>query len=140
MGEYGLNAALAGYFAVPVVLVTGDQTACAQARELLGQDLETVAVKEAVSRVAAKNLHPSKVRPLIIEAARRALAKKRQPFVLPPPITLRLALTRSSQAERCALMPDVKRISPRVVEFTHDDFAVLFKAFQVLLTLANGNW
>lgn len=137
VGEYGLNAALAGYFGVPVALITGDQTACAQAKELLGEDLETVAVKEAVGRVAAKNTHPAKLYPMIRAAAERALKKKRAPFVAKPPITLRLGLARSSQAERCALMPNVKRVAPRVIEFTHDDYAVLFNAFRALLVLAD---
>ncbi|MCL4489462.1 MAG: M55 family metallopeptidase [Chloroflexi bacterium] len=137
MGEYGLNAALAGYFGVPVALIAGDQTVCGQAKELLGEDLETVVVKEAVGRVAAKNLHPTRVRDLICAAAERALKKRREPFVIRPPITLRLGLARSIQAERCLLMPDVKRVSPRVVEFVHSDYATIFNAFQVLLTLAD---
>ncbi len=137
VGEYGINAALAGYFGVPVVLLTGDEVVCAQAKELLGQDLETVVVKQAVGRVAAKNLHPTRVHEMIREAADRALKKKRDPFVFKPPITLRLALARTSQADRCALMPDVERVSPRVVEYTHDDYAVLFKAFYALLILAD---
>jgi len=29
-GEYGLNAAVAGHFSVPVILVSGDRTACSQ--------------------------------------------------------------------------------------------------------------
>src|SRR5678815_648506 len=29
-GEYGLNAALAGHFAVPVIMASGEQTACKQ--------------------------------------------------------------------------------------------------------------
>jgi D-amino peptidase len=136
-GEYGLNAGLAGYFGVPVALLTGDQTACAQAKELLGEDLETVVVKEAVGRVAAKNIHPTRVHEMICAGAERALRKKRAPFVWKSPMTLRLALARSSQAEQCVLMPDVKRVAPRVVEFTHTDYAVLFNAFRALLTLAN---
>ena len=137
VGEYGLNAALAGYFGVPVALMTGDQTACAQAKELLGADLETVVVKQAMGRVSAKNLHPTKVHALIRDAAERAVKQKRAPFVLKPPVTLRLALTRSSQAERCLLMPNVKRVAPRVVELTHDDYAILFNAFRALLVLAD---
>ncbi len=137
VGEYGINAALAGYFGVPVVLVTGDQVVCEQAKELLGPDLETVAVKQAVGRVAAKNIHPSRVHEMIRAAAERALTKRREPFVFKPPITLRLALARTSQADRCTLMPEVKRIAPRVVEYTHDDYAVLFKAFYALLILSD---
>jgi D-amino peptidase len=139
VGEYGLNAALAGYFGVPVVLITSDQTACAQAKELLGADLETVVVKEAMGRAAAKSLHPTKVHALIRDAAARAVAsrKKRAPFTFKSPITLRLALARSSQAERCLMMPNVKLISPRVVEFTHADYAVLYNAFRALMVLAD---
>ncbi len=137
VGEYGINAALAGYFGVPVVLLTGDQTACAQTKELLGEDLETVAVKEALGRVAAKNIHPTRAREMIRAAAERAVKKKRAPFTFKPPVTLRLSLARSTQAEQCMLMPDVKRVAPRVVEFTHEDYAVLFNAFQALLALAN---
>ncbi|HEX7588438.1 MAG TPA: M55 family metallopeptidase [Anaerolineae bacterium] len=139
VGEYGLNAALAGYYGVPVVLITGDQTACAQAKELLGADLETVEVKQALGRVSAKNLHPTKAHALIRAAAERALVSrsKRAPFVLQAPITLRLALARTTQAERCTLMPNVKRVAPRVVELTHDDYAVLFNAFRGLLVLAD---
>jgi D-amino peptidase len=98
--------------------------------------LETVVVKQAVGRTAAKNLHPERVREMIRAAAARALKRKREPFVLRPPITLRLALGRTSQAERCALMPSVKRIAPRVIEYSHDDSAALFDAFYVLLSLA----
>lgn len=141
VGESGLNAALAGYFGVPVVLLTGDQTACAQAKELLGADLETVTVKEATGRVSAKNLHPTQVHALIRDAAERAVAarQKRAPFVVKPPVTLRLALTRSTQAERCLLMPNVTRVAPRVVELTHADYAVLFNAFRGLLVLADAH-
>ena len=137
VGETGLNAALAGYFGVPVALVTGDQTVCAQAKELLGDDLEVAVVKEAVGRVAAKNLHPTKAQALIRAAAERAVKKAREPFTFKAPLTLRLALARSSQAERCLLMPNVKLVSPRVVEFKHEDYAVLFNAFRGLLILAD---
>lgn len=139
VGETGLNAALAGYFGVPVVLLTGDQTACAQARELLGADLETVEVKQAVGRAAAKNLPAAKAHALIRAAATRAVAqcKQRAPFTFQSPITLRLALARSSQADRCLLMPDVKLVAPRVVEFTHTDYAVLYNAFRALMVLAD---
>ncbi len=36
-----------------------------------------------------------------------------------------------------ARLPDVKRIAPRVVEFTHADYAAVFNAFRVLLTLGS---
>ncbi len=138
VGESGVNAALAGYYGVPVALFTGDQTGCAQARDLLGADLEFAVVKEALGRHTANSLHPTRAHELIRAAAARALTTKRAPFVLRAPITLRLALTRSLQAERCALLPGVTRVSGTVVEYAHDDYATLFDAFQVLLVLAES--
>jgi D-amino peptidase len=53
MGEIGSDAALCGYHGVPVGLVAGDRAACEEAQALLGE-VETVAVKEGVSRSAAR--------------------------------------------------------------------------------------
>src|SRR5512143_1801552 len=53
VGEIGINAALAGAFGVPVVLVSGDAATAAEARALLGDSVRTVVVKEAVSRDSA---------------------------------------------------------------------------------------
>src|SRR6058998_2802826 len=50
VGETGINAALCGTWACPVVLVTGDRATCAEASELLGAGLTTVAVKEGLGR------------------------------------------------------------------------------------------
>src|SRR3990172_3833258 len=36
-GEIGLNAAVCGHFGVPVIMISGDQTACAEAVETLGE-------------------------------------------------------------------------------------------------------
>ena len=66
-GEYGLNAAVAGHFGVPVIMVSGDQTACAQATELLG-NMETAVVKQATGRFAAECLSPQAAQELIATA------------------------------------------------------------------------
>ncbi len=47
-GEFGINAAIAGHFGVPVTLVTGDEKAVAQTQELLGQQVLGVAVMQAI--------------------------------------------------------------------------------------------
>jgi D-amino peptidase len=47
VGETGINAALCGTWDCPVLLVSGDQAACREGRELLGEGLVTVQVKES---------------------------------------------------------------------------------------------
>ncbi|HJQ49679.1 MAG TPA: M55 family metallopeptidase [Gaiellaceae bacterium] len=74
VGETGINAALCGHWGVPVVLVTGDRAVCAEGRELLGERLTTVEVKEGLGRFSARMLTPSRARELIEEAAKKALS------------------------------------------------------------------
>ena len=62
-GEIRLIAGLAGSIGVPVALVTGDEAACAEARVLLGDDLETVEVKKGIDRYSAEVLPPARPRP-----------------------------------------------------------------------------
>ncbi|HET8752532.1 MAG TPA: M55 family metallopeptidase [Gaiellaceae bacterium] len=74
VGETGINAALCGHWGVPVVLVTGDRAVCKEARELLGEGLTTVEVKEGIGRFSARMKTPRHARELIEEGARQALS------------------------------------------------------------------
>jgi D-amino peptidase len=74
VGETGINAALCGHWGVPVVLVTGDRAVCTEAKELLGDGLTTVEVKEGLGRFSARMQTPTRARELIEEGARKALA------------------------------------------------------------------
>lgn len=52
VGETAINAALCGTWSCPVLLVTGDQASCDEARALLGAGLTTVAVKRGLGSVS----------------------------------------------------------------------------------------
>jgi D-amino peptidase len=74
VGETGINAALCGHFGCPVLLVTGDDAVCAEAKELLGDGLTTVTVKQGLGKFSARNLTPKRARELIEAGAKHALA------------------------------------------------------------------
>jgi len=74
VGETGINAALCGHFGVPVLLVTGDRAVCNEGKQLLGDGLTTVEVKEGLGRFSARMKTPQRARELIEEGARNALA------------------------------------------------------------------
>ena len=74
VGETGINAALCGTFDCPVVLVTGDDAVCREGRELLGEGLTTVAVKQGLGRESARNIAPKRAREMIEDGAKRTLA------------------------------------------------------------------
>jgi D-amino peptidase len=75
VGETGINAALCGTWNCPVLLVTGDEATCREARSLLGDGLTTVAVKSGIGRNSARSLAPQRARQLIEDGARRALER-----------------------------------------------------------------
>ncbi|MFL5918452.1 MAG: M55 family metallopeptidase [Gaiellaceae bacterium] len=73
VGETGINAALCGQWNCPVLLVTGDDAVCREARELLGEGLTTVAVKKGLGSFSARQFPAQKARELIEDGAKRAL-------------------------------------------------------------------
>jgi D-amino peptidase len=137
VGETGINAALAGSFGVPVVLVTGDRATTEEARALLG-DIETVTVKEGVSRSAARCLHPTVAQERIYQAAERALALTVSPFVVTPPITLQVVFQRAGHAERAALLPGSRPLDGRTVEWRGEDMVAVYRAFEAMAVLASS--
>ena len=101
VGETGINAALCGTFECPVLLVTGDAAVCREARELLGDRLATVPVKQGLGRFSARNIPPVRARELIEEGARNALADL---SVVPPydpgkPCEIEVEYSRSNLVE-----------------------------------------
>src|SRR3954464_13094844 len=73
VGETGINAALCGTWDCPVLLVTGDQAACREGRELLGDGLTTVEVKRGTGVKSARMIPPARARELIEAGATQAL-------------------------------------------------------------------
>lgn len=118
-GEAGQATAIAGSFGVPLLLLTGDQAACDEATRLYACP-ETVAVKQGHGRQHCTCIHPIRARALIHDAARRAIshASTQSPWVLTPPITVRLELYRSDMADSMADNDRVQRVDARAIEMT----------------------
>jgi len=141
VGEFGLNGALAGYFGVPVIMVSGDQTACQQTVDLLGE-METVVVKNATGRYSAECLAPEVTHKLISSAARRAIlnlnrGKAAEPFIVDTPVLVTVDFKSSDMCDRAARMPGTQREGTRVC-IESPDMAVAYSAFRTLVNLAAG--
>jgi len=126
MPELGINALVAGYYNVPVVLVSGDKAVCDQTREVLGDKVLTAQVKEAIGRYAAKNLSFEKARQLIRQQAKAAIEKRKEikPYKLTVPYRYELSYVRSSQADNAMFVPGIKRLNARTIQFEADDYIV----------------
>lgn len=115
--EAGIEAVMAGHYKVPVVFISGDLAIIREVKELLGENIEGVVVKEGYGRFAGKLLAPVKARQLIREGAKRAITKigKVKPYILKPPIEVKLELMKPEYAEECLKFEGVKRIDARTV-------------------------
>ncbi len=140
VGEFGLNGALAGYFGAPIILVTGDQTACAQTVELLGE-MVSVVVKQATGRTSAECLGPEITQKMISDGARRAVQNLKrgnapEPFILDAPILVTVDLMTSSMADTAARVPGAQREDNRV-SVEAPDMATAYSAFRALAGMAS---
>lgn len=141
MPELGINAAIAGYFRVPVIMLSGDAETCRQARNILGENLVTVAVKEGVGRLAAKMLPRETALQKLKEGAKEAVSKLSgfKPFLPASPYDFELNLHTSNQAELGSLLPQVKRIGARTLRFQTRDYLEGFKLLRALIALASAS-
>jgi D-amino peptidase len=138
-GEYGLNAAVAGHFGAPVIMVSGDQTACAEVEGLLG-DMEKAIVKQATGRYAAECLAPQASHELIFAAAARAVNRLAEgdvpePFIVDSPVRVTVEFFTSDMADRAALMPASQREGTRV-SLTAHEMTKAYRGFRAMVTLA----
>jgi D-amino peptidase len=141
LGETGLNAAVCGHFDAPVVMISGDQTVCAEATALLGP-LETAVVKQATGRFAAECLPPQVTQDLICQAAARGVARLRggtasRPFQVAQPVTVTVEFNQSDMADRASLCPGAHRMDGKRVELTAEDMPAAYRGFRTLISLAN---
>jgi len=132
-GEFGINAALAGHFGVPVTLVTGDDQAVAQVRAWVGEQVVGVVVKEGFTTFSALHLHPRRAQQLIHAGAREAVARAggATAWRLAADTRAEIDFDHQARAQACLFLPGVDRAGERTVAFTARDalaFNQLFRA------------
>ena len=137
VGETAMNAGIAGYYDVPLVFVAGDLATTLEAK-LVNPEIETVATKEAISRVAAKCLHPEVSRGLITEGVMRALRKKIKPYKVEAPVTFRIRFTDAMKADAASFIPSAERIDGKTITITHKDYVKAYHGFLAAVACATA--
>lgn len=141
-GESGLNGAVCGHFDVPILMIAGDQTVCAEVQEWFGE-VETAVVKTATGRFAAECLPPNQSHILIEQAAFRAVTRLKagtapHPLKLSSPISLEVEFNQSEMADRAMILPGAHRGQGRRVEYQAPDMLTIYHVFRTLLALARN--
>ncbi|MFO7899088.1 MAG: M55 family metallopeptidase [Planctomycetota bacterium] len=101
-GEIAQHALIAGHFDIPVIMVTGDDATCREAREFLGDGPVTVSTKTGLAREGAVLLAPSLARERIREGATEAVGRvsECEPYKIDLPIRGRLWFPSKETADR----------------------------------------
>ncbi|GGA64384.1 M55 family metallopeptidase [Ornithinibacillus halotolerans] len=138
VGEIGMNAMVAGFHGVPVLLVSGDDETAKEAEALI-PNITTAVVKEAISRSATKSLTPKKAGELLQEKVKQALANKVNVKPLTPPDNplIQVEFVNYGAAEWASMMPGT-RILPgtTIVEYQAKDILEAYRALLVMVELA----
>jgi D-amino peptidase len=135
MSEGSWNAAIAGHFGVPVVMVSGDDAAVEEIRRLVGP-IEAAVVKENLGFHSASTLTPEAAYQLIAEKARTGLARRSEfkPFRIQSPVTVEVSFKHYLMAEVAAYMPGIERAGSHSIRFTAKDMLEAADIMTFLLT------
>lgn len=138
VSEALFNAAVAGHFGVPVILVCGDQNVVREAKENFG-DIETVMTKESIGFLSAKSPHPKVVCAEIRQKAERAVKriKEFKPYVVQKPVKLDLVFKNIFDAETTAYLPWVKRTEGKAIQVEFADMLAANRFITALFAINN---
>ncbi|MFQ5737927.1 MAG: M55 family metallopeptidase [Acidobacteriota bacterium] len=139
MPEAGINAAIAGHFGVPVIMISGDDAIVAEAARLLG-DIEGAVVKWAYSFHSARTLMPETAFQRIRQTARRAVARIRdfKAFKLPEPVRLEVRFKNYRPSEILSYLSIVERVDSHSIRFRGRDMIEVSKFLEFLGTYEPG--
>jgi D-amino peptidase len=128
VSEAAFNAAIAGHFGVPIVMISGDDAIAAEAKRTIG-DLETAVVKHAISFHAAKTMTPGAAAKLIEATAKKAVERRQAipPVRLSGDITFEVSFKNYRQAEILAYLPIVERTGSHSIRYVAKDMVAISK-------------
>ncbi len=132
VGEGGMNTLYAGWFGVPVVMVTGDQVAVAQIKEV-ATDASSVVVKHALNGRTVELRPTGETRDEIQRNAEQATrtARKFEPRRTGP-YRIQIWYRDTSIPEVAEAIPGIERPTPDSLAFTADSMPAAFALYRVL--------
>jgi len=132
--EAGINAAIAGHFGVPVIMISGDNAIAAEATAIIG-DIETAVVKQAISYHAAMTMTPQAGQDLIRRTAERAVSRigELSPYLPATPLTIDVRFKSYRPSQLLAYLPMFERTDAHAVRFTAKDMLEASRILEFIL-------
>ena len=122
--EGSWNAAIAGQFNVPVVMMSGDDAAIAEVRKAIG-NVEAAETKRTLGFHSANTLTPQASYDLIRERVTAAFRRigDFKPYKVPGPVTIDVTFKNYLPAEVLAYLPIFERTDSHSIRFRAKDMA-----------------
>jgi D-amino peptidase len=135
VSEAGLNAAIAGHFNVPVIMISGDDVVVKETKTLLG-DVEGAVVKWALGFHSAKTMMPTASYNLIRDTAKKAVGRIKdfKPYKLAAPIQLDVRFKNYRPSELLSYLSIVERTDAHSIRFNGKDMVEVSKFLEFILT------
>jgi D-amino peptidase len=139
VGETTINGLLAAYHSVPVVLLTGDDKVTQEAQRFF-PGIVTVVVKQGITRLCGKSLHPTLACKKIEEGAREAIkrAQSIKPPKIPDQLDVEVDFTYTTLADVSEIIPTTRRTGPRSICFGSSDYLSAFKTLQAVFRICES--
>jgi D-amino peptidase len=139
MSEAGINAAIAGHFNVPVIMVSGDDVVVKETTALLG-DVEGAVVKWASGFHSAKTMMPEAAYQLIREKVKKAVGRVKdfRPYKLASPVKLDVRFKNYRPSEMLSYLSIVERTDAHSIRFTGKDMIEVSKFLEFITTYEPG--
>ncbi len=133
VNEAAWNAAVAGYFGVPVIMISGDDATVAESRRLIG-DLEGAVVKWNYGFHSARSLTPAAAQALIREKVSAAISRIGDfaPVQTDGPVTIDIAFKHYRAVELLGYLPNVERTSAHSIRFVSDNMVEAAKMMEFI--------
>ncbi len=139
MPEGGINAAIAGHFGVPVVMVSGGDAAVEEVRAVVG-DIEGAVVKWNHGFHSATTMTPAAGADLIRERVTSALNRLGDftPLRYDGPVTLEVGFKNYLQTQVLGLLPIVERVDSHTIRYMAPDMIAASKFMQFISNYRQG--
>jgi D-amino peptidase len=122
--EGSWNAAIAGQFNVPVIMMSGDDAAIAEVRKVIG-NVEAAETKRSLGFHSAMTVTPERSTRLIRESIAAAFKRRAdfKPYKVPGQVTVDVTFKNYMPAEVLAYLPMFERTDSHSVRFRAKDMA-----------------
>jgi D-amino peptidase len=139
MSEGSFNAAIAGHFNVPVIMVSGDDAAVKEVTTIVG-DIEGAVVKWSSGFHSATTITPEAAYALIREKVKKAVGRIKdfKPYKLKTPVQLDVRFKNYRPSELLSYLSIVQRIDAHTIRFIGKDMVETSKFVEFITSYEPG--